>query len=89
MMKYKPEITLRVQKNLRKIDKYHQKLISNRIDMNIQNTEDPRKYGKALTENLSGLWCYRVGSYRIICEIKDSELTIIAINIGHRRDIYS
>jgi mRNA interferase RelE/StbE len=82
-MKYKLEISPRAKKDLKKIDKYHQKLISNWIDMNLQNTENPRKHGKALTEDLSCLWCYRAGNYRIVCEIKDNELLVIAIS-GNR-----
>ncbi|WP_165056534.1 MULTISPECIES: type II toxin-antitoxin system RelE/ParE family toxin [unclassified Adlercreutzia] len=32
--------------------------------------------------------CYRVGDYRMLCEIRDDELVVLAIEIGHRRDIY-
>ena len=87
MMRYKLYFSKKAEKQFEKIDKYHQRLISNWLDMNIQNTENPRKHGKTL-ENLSGLWCYRVGNYRIVCEIKDSELVVIAVNIGHRREVY-
>ena len=87
-MKYKLDFSKKAEKQLEKIDKYHQRLISNWLDLNIRNAENPRKHGKALAENLSGLWCYRVGNYRIICEIKDNELIVIAVNIGHRREIY-
>lgn len=33
-------------------------------------------------------WRYRVGDYRIICDIRDSELIILALSIGHRSSIY-
>lgn len=56
---------------------------------NIDGCEDPRAHGKGLTANRSGKWRYRVGDYRILCEIKDSELVVLAIEIGHRRDVYS
>ncbi|MCL2079869.1 MAG: type II toxin-antitoxin system RelE/ParE family toxin [Oscillospiraceae bacterium] len=56
--------------------------------MNINETENPRKHGKALSENLKGFWCYEVGNYRIICEIKDRKLVIVAVHIGHRREVY-
>ena len=87
-MKYELNFSKKAEKQLEKIDKYHQKLISNWLDINLRDTENPRKHGKALTENLRGLWCYRVGNYRIVCEIKDNELVVIAVNIGHRREIY-
>ena len=55
---------------------------------NVDGCEDPRAHGKGLTANRSGKWRYRVGDYRILCEIKDEELVVLAIEIGHRRDIY-
>ena len=88
MMKYKLEISSRAKKDLKKLDRYHLKLISAWIDKNINDTENPRKHGKALSENLKGLWSYRIGSYRVICEIKDNELVVIAVTIAHRRDVY-
>jgi len=54
----------------------------------LESLADPRSKGKGLTENLSGFWRYQVGDYRIICEIKDRELIIEALYLGHRRDIY-
>lgn len=50
--------------------------------------EDPRDAGKALTGNLRTYWRYRVGDYRVICEIRDTELVIVAVEIGHRREVY-
>ncbi|MBL9153542.1 MAG: type II toxin-antitoxin system RelE/ParE family toxin [Verrucomicrobiales bacterium] len=35
-----------------------------------------------------GLWRYRVGDYRIICQIKDGEMIVLVVAVGHRRDIY-
>ncbi|MBE3061911.1 MAG: type II toxin-antitoxin system RelE/ParE family toxin, partial [Cutibacterium acnes] len=44
--------------------------------------------GKPLTGDLSGLWRYRIGDYRLICTLNDDRLIILALSIGHRRDIY-
>lgn len=87
-MKYKLDFSKKAEKQLEKLDIYHQRLISNWLELNIRDTENPRNHGKPLTESLSGFWCYRVGNYRIVCEIRDSELVVIAINIGHRREVY-
>ncbi len=78
-----------VKKDLKKLDKFQAKLIKKWIVENLINQSDPRKSGKALKGNLHGLWRYRVGAYRIIAEIKDSELIILVIEIGHRKDAYS
>ena len=55
---------------------------------NVDGCEDPRAHGKGLTANRSGKWRYRVGDFRILCEIKDEELVVLAIEIGHRREVY-
>ncbi len=77
------------KKDLKKLDKFQAKLIKKWIVENLINQSDPRKSGKALKGTLQGLWRYRVGDYRIIAEIKDNELIILLIQIGHRKDIYN
>ncbi len=87
-MKYKLTTTAKFDKEYKKLDKYTQKLIKNWTKNNIENCENPKLYGKALQGNKKGLWRYRIGDYRMICIIKDNELIILAITIGHRREIY-
>ena len=70
------------------MDKSIQLLIIKWIDKNLNGTENPRQQGKALSANYSGYWRYRIGDYRLVCEIEDDRLIIIALNIGHRREIY-
>ena len=50
--------------------------------------ENPRLRGKGLTGSLSGYWRYRVGDYRILVEIRDRELVVVAIGVGHRSTVY-
>lgn len=75
-------------KSLSKIDKGQQKIIISWIEKNLVNTDNPKKHGKALKGNLNEYWRYRVGDYRIIADINDSEIKIIIFNISHRKDIY-
>lgn len=49
---------------------------------------DPRLRGKALTGHLTGMWRYRIGDYRVITKINDQQLTVIALTVGHRSNIY-
>lgn len=78
----------RAMKQLSKLDKGTQKLILTWVAKNLENCDNPRIKGKGLTGNRSGEWRYRVGNYRIICDIRDEELIILALSIGHRRNIY-
>ena len=50
--------------------------------------ENPRLHGKGLTANKSGQWRYRVGDYRILAEIRDNELVLVLVEVGHRSRIY-
>nr|WP_137154523.1 type II toxin-antitoxin system RelE/ParE family toxin [Rhizobium sp. FKL33] len=44
--------------------------------------------GKPLTGDLGGLWRYRVGDYRIICELRDAQLFVLVVTVDHRKDVY-
>lgn len=78
-----------MQKDIRKLDQRIQKKIKDYLEKKISILDDPRILGKSLQGNLSGLWRYRVGDYRIICEIRDEELIVLVVAIGHRSKIYS
>lgn len=88
-MKYKVVFTEGAKKQLKKLDKHIASLIIGWIEKNLENCENPRLHGKALIENKTGQWRYRVGDYRLICEIEDKEIIILVLQIGHRRDIYN
>jgi mRNA interferase RelE/StbE len=78
----------RAAKELRKLDRQTQTLILSYLHERIEGPEDPRRFGKALRYEKAGLWRYRVADYRIICEIRDHELVVLVIAVGHRREIY-
>ena len=81
-------ISKRALKSLRKMDKQVSNRILNELDR-VAELDNPRKRGKALTGQLSGLWCYRIGNYRAICMIANNELVILVIDVDHRSTIYS
>jgi mRNA interferase RelE/StbE len=81
------EYSQRFRKAARKLDKTTLQRVVSYLDT-LAEAPDPRTQGKALTGNLSGYWRYRLGNYRIIVEIRDNELVIVAINIGHRSSVY-
>lgn len=85
---YTVRYTTRAEKQLKKLDKSVQRLILNWIGKNLEGCENPRAKGKGLVENHSGEWRYRIGDYRLICDIQDNQLTIFAVSIGHRSQIY-
>lgn len=74
-------------KTFRKLDKPIQRRVS-RYLRELAALDDPRSRGKALVGDKSGLWRWRIGDYRVIADIYDEKVTIIILDMGHRRNIY-
>jgi len=75
-------------KALKKMDKVARQRIEQFIDR-LAGEENPRLKGIALQgDAYDGLWRYRVGDYRLICQIRDKEVVILILEIGHRKEIY-
>ena len=87
-MKYKVVFFDNALKQLKKLDKHISALIIGWIEKNLEGTTNPRQHGKALTANRTGQWRYRIGDYRAICEIEDEKITILVLEIGHRKSVY-
>ena len=75
-------------KALRKIDKAATKRIMDFVKERLAKREDPRSLGKALRGELASYWRYRVGDYRLICQIIDDRLVVLVLQIAHRREAY-
>ena len=84
-MTYKIVPTPKFAKNFKKLDPFVRKQIKSYLN---RVTDNPRAKGKALVANGTGQWRYRIGAYRVIVNIQDNELIILALEVGHRRDIY-
>ena len=80
-------LTETFKKQLKKLDAAISKRVLDYLEQ-IELLDNPRSRGKALTSNLSGLWRYRVGDYRILCRIRDDKLIITVIEIEHRSTVY-
>jgi len=75
------------QKQLRKLDKPVQQQIATTLEV-IRASGDPMAVGKAMKREWAGYWRYRIDDYRVIVEIKEDTLVIVAIKVGHRRNVY-
>ncbi|QXC51107.1 type II toxin-antitoxin system RelE/ParE family toxin [Agrobacterium salinitolerans] len=78
-----------VQKEMRKINPEVRRRIRSFLHERPAALDDPRQTGAALQgSELGNYWRYRVGDYRIICDIQDHKLVVLVVEIGHRREIY-
>ena len=86
---WKIEFTQTAVKQLEKLDKPISKRIINYLEERLLSGANPRLWGKALKgSELGDTWRYRVGDYRAICLIKDSVVTVVVLEIGHRKEVY-
>jgi mRNA interferase RelE/StbE len=76
------------RRQLHKLDKKSARRILQYMEEKIATLENARSLGKALRGVLGDLWRYRVGDYRVICELQDNELRVLVVRIGNRKDVY-
>lgn len=81
------EVALKQLKLIAKRDRVTARRITDNL-AELGELEDPRVRGKALKGPLAGLWRYRVGDWRVIADVQDSRLVILALDIEHRSTVY-
>lgn len=74
--------------DLRKLGADGERRVLRYLRQRIAGSEDPRRFGRALTGDRKGLWRYRIGDYRIIAAIEDDRFVVLVVSVGHRRAVY-
>ena len=82
-MRYTLVTTENFEKQLKKLDRSVQVIVVKWIRKHLENCEDPKAFRKGLTANMKGYWRYRIGDYRLLVEIREEELVVVAISIAH------
>lgn len=75
-------------KQLKKLERSASREIVAEIEQDLARYGNPRAFGEAMIGNWTGYWRYRVGNYRAIVRIDDTEVVVIIIEVAHRREIY-
>jgi mRNA interferase RelE/StbE len=71
-----------------KLDRQYQRRIQKFIETRLQTDNDPHGQGEGYTGPLKGYWKYRIGDYRLVCDIQEQSRTILVVAIGDRKDVY-
>ena len=87
MASWKAEFTTEARRQFERLDRSVQRRIQTYLNDNVL-AGDPRRFGRALRGDLSGLWRYRVGDFRLIAKLEDAIVTVVIIKTGHRSVIY-
>ena len=76
-------------KDLKKLDKQVQRRIIDFLRTRLSPMDNPRDLGEALAgSTLGNYWKYRVGDWRIICDIQDRRIVVRVLRVGNRREVY-
>jgi mRNA interferase RelE/StbE len=82
------EIARTAERQIKKLDREAQRAIVHFLRVRLQSADNPRQWGKPLHGDKKGLWRYRVGDYRLICDIQDDRIMVLVLQVGHRGDVY-
>jgi mRNA interferase RelE/StbE len=82
------EISRSAERQITKLGRTAQVAILRFLRERLQPANNPRQWGKPLQGEKGGLWRYRVGDYRLICDIQDEKITVLVLQVGHRKDVY-
>lgn len=86
-MAWSIEFDARAEKQLTKLNKRDAAKIVKLLN-EVAGLDNPRSRGHGLVGQLGGLWRYRTGDWRVICNIEDQRVTVLVLKIGHRREVY-
>lgn len=87
-MVWRIELSATTRKQLRKMGRDDAVAILRYLRQRIATDEDPRRFGDPLRKELTGLWKYRVGDWRVICDIQDEKVVVLVLRVGHRGQVY-
>ncbi|MGP8154164.1 MAG: type II toxin-antitoxin system RelE family toxin [Smithella sp.] len=80
-LRYHPAVSI---EDLPLIDRKSKDRIRKAIEERLQTA--PQEYGRPLRKSLKGYWKLRVGDYRVVFKVIDSEVWILGIK--HRKSVY-
>ncbi len=76
-------------RDLKKLDRQVQLRILDFLQTRLLAMSNPRELGEPLSgSTLGNYWKYRVGDWRLICDIKDETIVVRVLRVGNRRDVY-
>jgi mRNA interferase RelE/StbE len=88
-MAWSVELSEAADRTLDKLDPQIARRILKFLDERVSRLDDPRSIGEALRgPKLGELWKYRVGDFRLICDLQDDRLLVLVLRVGNRREIY-
>ena len=86
---YRVEFDPEALKDLKKLDRPVQQRLAGFLKTRVATLDNPRDIGEAPSgAELGHHWKYRVGDWRIICDIQDDRIVVRVLRLGNRREVY-
>ena len=82
------EYTNRAERQFSRLSPQVSRRIKDYLENRIASLGNPRGLGGPLGGNLGGSWRYRIGDYRVICDIQDEVMVVLVVTVGHRGQVY-
>ena len=86
-MAWTVEYTDTALRELRKLDRRMARRVVEYMEELVAIQDGPRRRGKALTGPMGGLWRYRIGRCRVICDVQDQVLRILVLRVAGRDQV--
>ena len=88
ILAWRIEFERQAAKELGELDKPVARRIAEFLKRRVASLEDPRVLAKPLQGDLATLWRYRVGDYRVICDLNNEARVVLVLRIAHRKAAY-
>ena len=76
------------KKEFKKLDTIAQRIIKEKLLTLISNPDILKNNIKPLKGEYKGKFRLRINQYRVVFQVKDEELIIIVVRVGHRKEVY-
>ena len=84
MTGYRVEIDRALSRRIKKLDRHVRELLDSYITTHLEGMTEPRRFGRPLAGNVHGLWRYRIGYWKLIVQIIDDRVLILALEFDRR-----
>lgn len=85
-MSYRVEFTAAAARQVKKLPRQVRDRVLNAIS---DLAREPRPHGAKKLVGEQTAWRIRIGDYRVIYDVFDTELTVSVVRTAHRREIYN
>jgi mRNA interferase RelE/StbE len=82
------EITRTAEKQIKRLNRSSSKVHRSFSARAGKNRRESETMGKPLHRDKPGLWRYRIGDYRLICDIQDEQIAVLVLEVAHRKNVY-